>query len=175
MKRILSILTLMGTMLGVCACDKLLTGEDYIVDWTPVTINIVATDAAGNSIISPDMPGMSLSFKGKTYTVRPWEEYAMAPTKAYMAVLRGLFAKQETENGVTEYILWFGEIDGAADMDEDIVLSWPDGSTDSIHYHCSDHKEGKHPSCKRSWKINGTEFEGSTDPTFIFSGKGLKR
>lgn len=170
MKRILSLLTLAATILSVCACDKAFS-EDYIVDWYPVTINIIATDEAGNSVISPEMPGMSLRFQGTSYTVKPWEEYYKVPTKAYRAVISGLFAKPVIENGLAQYILWFGEIDGAADMDEDIVLTWPDGSTDTIHYHCSDHKEGKHPTCKRRWKLNGHEFEGSTEPTFVFSGK----
>lgn len=75
-------------------------------------------------------------------------------------------------NGKTVYRLVFGEIDGAADMDEDIVLNWPDGSKDVTHYHCSDHREGRHPKCNRSWELNGSEHEGNT---FRFSGKSLPK
>ena len=51
------------------ACEGLIPGS-LIVDWAPVEITIEAYDAAGNSIISPDMPGMSLTFKGTTYEVQ---------------------------------------------------------------------------------------------------------
>ena len=41
----------------------------YTVDWAPVEITIQAYDADGNSIISPEMPGMTLTYKGDIYTV----------------------------------------------------------------------------------------------------------
>ena len=66
------------------------------------------------------------------------------------------------------YYLVFGEIDGASDMDEDIVLCWPDGSKDEIHYHCSDHRIWPEPKCNRSWKLNGENHEGNV---FQFVGK----
>ena len=71
---------------------------------------------------------------------------------------------------MTKYRLYFGEIDGADDMDEDIVLQWPDGSRDVIHYHCGNHHYGKNPSCDRSWKVNGKSHDGSF---FTFTGKTL--
>ena len=42
-------------------------GFDKEVDWALVHFVIEATDAEGNSIISPDMPGLSLSFQGESY------------------------------------------------------------------------------------------------------------
>lgn len=159
-----AILLVAITMLHV-ACKKDTPVE---VDWSPVVIYIYATDTNGNSIVSDNMPGMSLSFKGKTYTVKDWQTAISESrlTKAYYARMIGL-AAQPYNN---DYRLFFGEIDGAADMDEDIILSWPDGSKDVIHYHCSDHKYGKEPSCKRSWKLNSQDHDGST---FTFSGKAL--
>lgn len=168
----------------------LLTGceginNDIIVDWSPVELYIYATGNDGESIIRPDMPGMTLTFRGETYTVKDWNERydrivgshryphndSIMTTKAYLAVLYGLFAQPYTEgNDETQYRLYFGEIDGAEDMDEDIILKWPDGSTDTIHYHCSDHREGRNPKCDRSWKLNGNKHQGNI---FNFSGKGL--
>lgn len=87
-------------------------------------------------------------------------------TKTYLARIYGLFAVPTTDK--QGYYLQFGEIDGAADMDTDIVLNWPDGSEDTIHYHCSDHREGRHPKCSRSWKLNGKAHDGNT---FSFTGK----
>lgn len=137
--------------------------DDRIVDWAPVNIYIYATDSAGQSIIRPDMPGMTLTFKGETYHVKDAQAYYDSiRTRAYLAVMYGLYAEAvDTTANPKEYRLCFGEIDGAADMDEDITLNWPDGSTDVIHYHCSDHNERK-LSVKRSWKLNGKEHSGST-------------
>jgi hypothetical protein len=144
--------------------------DNPIVDWNPVNIYIYATDSTGNSIIQPDMPGMSLTFKNETYTVRDWSEKydSIIYTRAYLAILYGLFAEPYyDDNDSLQYRLSFGEIDGAADMDEDITLSWPDGSTDVIHYHCSDHNERK-LSCKRTWKLNGKKHDSGI---FHFTNK----
>ena len=153
--------------------------DNPIVDWYPVDIYIYATDDNGNSIVQPEMPGMSLTFQGETYTVQDWTEYnrwqdSILMTRAYLAVMRGFLAQKyiyENDSTSFGYRLYFGEIDGAADMDEDITLNWPDGSTDVIHYHCSDHREGKNPRCDRSWKLNGKKHDGGT---FHFTGKSLK-
>lgn len=158
MRKILLAIAVSSAIL-LTGCEKLL-GGDWIVDWAPVNIYIEAVDADNNSIISQEMPGMTLTFKGKTYTVKDVEDKSNPETKAYRAIMEGLLAVPQYEiNGKTVYRLVFGEIDGAADMDEDIVLNWPDGSKDVIHYHCSDHREGRHPKCNRSWKLNGSEHE----------------
>ncbi|MBO4340308.1 MAG: hypothetical protein J5835_02620 [Bacteroidales bacterium] len=169
MKRLLcGILVLMGLVSFSSCVDN----NGYIVDWAPVEITIAAFDADGNSIISPEMPGMSLTFKGETYTVKEWGSQYEPESKAYLAIMAGLLAKPiQGEGGQCEgYQLWFGEIDGAADMDEDIVLNWPDGSRDVIHYHCSDHREWPSPKCNRSWKLNGGKHGSSH---FEFNGKSL--
>ena len=150
----------MAGMMVAAGCDSL------IVDWTPVDIYIEAVDEDGRSIISPEMPGMSLTFKGVTYTVK--EESVR--TRAYAAILVGLIAQPVSDGDQSGYRLYFGEIDGAADMDEDIVLNWPDGSEDVIHYHCANHREWPKPDCNRSWKLNGKKHDGST---FRFTGKSL--
>jgi hypothetical protein len=166
MKKALFSMALVVGLLSLSGCEEMM-GGDWIVDWTPVNILIEAVDADNHSIISPEMPGMSLTFKGETYTVKGVE----GQTRAYLAVMHGLLAVPQYEvNGETVYHLVFGEIDGAADMDEDITLVWPDGSKDVIYYHCSDHKEGRNPKCNRSWKLNGEKHEGGT---FRFSGKTL--
>ena len=169
MKKALYCITLLMGLFSLSSCEDLFENRgDWIVDWYPVNIQIEAVDADNHSIISPEMPGMSLCFQGTTYTVKTEAE---AETRAYLARMKGLIAvPKQDESGKTVYQLVFGEIDGAADMDEDITLTWPDGSTDVIHYHCSDHKEGRHPSCDRSWKLNGEKHEGGP---FLFTGKSL--
>ena len=170
-KMFYGILALAGLVFAT-SCEGIIPGG-LIVDWTPVEITIEAYDAAGNSIISPEMPGMTLTFKGTTYEVTdPASQREEYQTKAYMAIMGGLQAHpfQGDQGEIVKYILWFGEIDGASDMDEDIVLNWPDGSEDTIHYHCGNHREWPEPKCDRSWKLNGKKHEGSN---FIFNGKSL--
>ena len=143
----------------LCGCEKNIYSP--IVDWTPVTIHIYATNSTGQSMIQPSMPGMSLTFKGETYSVMDKEAYYDSiRTRAYLAVMHGLLAEvvDSTANPKV-YRLSFGEIDGAVDMDEDITLNWPNGSTDVIHYHCSNHNERK-ITVKRTWKLNGKDHDG---------------
>lgn len=158
-KTLFAIATLVCAFFSGCEIIE----DDRIVDWAPVNIYIYATDSAGQSIIQPDMPGMTLTFKSETYSVMDKEAYYDSiRTRAYMPVMYGLLAEVvDSTANPKEYRLCFGEIDGAADMDEDITLNWPDGSTDVIHYHCSDHNERK-LSVKRAWKLNGKEHSGST-------------
>lgn len=157
----LRLLPLFLLLLVTGSCE-VIPDDGWIVDWYPVDVIIEAVDAGGNSIISPDMPGMSLTFKGETYTVKTRQPEYELPTKAYLAIMYGLIATPWVvdEEGNQQYRLVFGEIDGAKDMDEDLILNWPDGSKDVIHYHCSDHREGRNPRCNRSWKLNGKEHDG---------------
>ena len=142
-----------------------------IVDWNPVDIFIEAVDAEGNSIISPDMPDMTLTFQGETYYVTEGYYPVPPPTRMVLTKIYGLVAQAMYEvDGQTVYRLCFGEIDGADDMDEDILLHWPDGSEDTIHYHCSNHHTWPSVGCKRTWKLNGDKHEGNT---FRFTGKTL--
>lgn len=149
-------------LLLVAGSCEVISGDGWEVDWSPVDVIIEAVDAGGNSIISPDMPGMSLTFKGETYTVKTRQPEYELPTKVFLAIMYGLIATPWVvdEEGNQQYLLVFGQIDGAEDMDEDLVLNWPDGSKDVIHYHCSDHREGRNPRCNRSWKLNGKEHDG---------------
>jgi hypothetical protein len=158
-KTLFAIATLVCAFFSGCEIIE----DDRIVDWAPVNIYIYATDSAGQSIIQPDMPGMTLTFKGETYSVKDTRApYDSIHTRAYMPFMYGLFAEAvDTTANPKEYRLCFGEIDGAADMDEDITLNWPNGSTDVIHYHCSDHNESK-ITVKRTWKLNGKAHSGST-------------
>jgi hypothetical protein len=144
--------------------------DPVIVDWNPVNVFIEAVDAEGNSILSPDMPDMTLTFKGETYPVTEGYFPANPPTRMYLPTMYGLVAQAYEVDGQTVYRLCFGEIDGAADMDEDILLHWPDGSEDVIHYHCSNHRTWPSVNCKRTWKLNGDKHEGGT---FRFTGKTL--
>lgn len=173
MKKLFYVILALAGLVFSTSCEEIAIPGTLIVDWAPVEITIEAYDPAGNSIISPDMPGMTLTFRGTTYEVQdPASQREEYQTKAYAAILFGLQARpiQGDQGEIAKYILYFGEIDGASDMDEDILLNWPDGSSDTIHYHCGNHREWPEPKCDRSWKLNGKKHSGSN---FIFNGKSL--
>lgn len=159
MKRIklLYCIMLIAACIGLQACSD--EEEVFEVDWAPVNLYIYAENADGNDLIKEEMEGMTLTYKGETYEVTTRES-----SRAYLAHMYGLVfqdAKEYSNVPAAPNRLVFGEIDGEADMDEDIVLTWPDGSKNTIHYHCSDHKEGHNPSCQRTWKLDGKEHEGN--------------
>ena len=150
-------------------CDKEELPDDIIVDWTPVYIVIHAVDSDGNDIIKEDMPDMTLTFRDETYHVDNLYE---TTTRAIAPRFWGLYFIRANDvdgrsnpygvyNPSQQNCLVFGELDGSKDMDEDILLTWPDGSKNTIHYHCSDHKVSrKEISCKRTWKLDGKSHEG---------------
>lgn len=152
------------------ACDLIDPSGDRIVDWAPVSLTIKVVDGHGTDLLNPDNPdnmidGTTITFKGKTYeaTREQSPQYAEITTRAYAPIMYGLYLSKPL-NGAGGYVLVFGEIDGAADMDEDLVVTLPDGTVGTIHYHCSKHNERK-LSCKRSWKFNGVTV---LEPNFTF-------
>ncbi len=160
-------------LFSLTGCAKFLNGGGYIVDWSPVNVYLKIQDAAGTDLLDPDNPdnlidGTSITFQGKTYEAqRSWYERASGKgpqTKAYLAQIYGLFLIQDKmiwNNAGDGFSLIFGEIDGAADLDEDLVVHLADGTEHTIHYHCSDHVEGENPSCKRSWKLDGVDVDSN--------------
>ena len=175
MKRI-PFLLLLALMLLPAGCTEggILPDDDYpIVDWYPVNVILTVQDRNGNDLLDPSREdtfahGTTLTFKGEKYGVQSnlnGGSVSQAPTKMYLARMRGLLLEQgqvwfsETEQR-TCYYLVFGEIDGAKDFDDDLVVKWPDGSEDVIHYYCADHKVKRKAdgswdiSCDRSWKLN---------------------
>lgn len=166
MRKFFEIVLACLAVLSFAACEKNSADKpeeedetDYIVDWGPVEVIVEVVDDKGNDLLNPNNPdnmieGSTISFRGKVYEAL----LPSAVTKEYLAIIEGfLLRKYTTEEGAVKYRLVFGEIDGAKDMDEDLVVTLPDGTTGTIHYHCSDHHGGKHPSCDRSWTFNGVK------------------
>lgn len=170
-KLILLLLTLSMTVFTSCEVD------DIIVDWAPVCLYLKVTDGQGTDLLDPENPknmiyGTTITFKGETYEAKDldWSErYTLrgkSETRAILAIMHGLRLVKD-KPGVDGYSLVFGEIDGAADMDEDLVVTLPNGMTGTIHYHCSNHNERK-LKCDRNWKLNGEKTKSNVF-TFIVS------
>ena len=178
MKKFMSFILAARLIASLTGCEKWGGME---VDWAPVSFFLRVVDEEGTDLLDPENPNnlidsASITFKGNTYNAsRQWYEtgrpYEMPATKAILAQLFGLFlvnGEMFFMNSDTAcFSLFFGEIDGAMDMDEDLLVTLPDGTTGTIHYHCSNHNERK-LSCDRSWKFNGAKHEGNIF-TFVVS------
>lgn len=162
---LITLTTLIASALFM-SCSSENDDDDYIVDWNPVNLFLQVRDHNGNDLLDPANPrniidGTTITFQGKTYVVsREWYDHQIPflrpETRLYFARLYGLYLyDRDWTRQKTDYLLYFGEIDGAKDMDEDIIVTWPDKTTDVIHYHCSDHVYGKNPSCSRIFTLNG--------------------
>ncbi len=161
------------------------SGENWIVDWAPVSLFITVNDSAGNDLLNPDSTWMDLdsikmSFLGYTfpldttlYMKSRHERVRYDSTKAYRATMFGLLLIDEymirLKYDTCYTYLYFGEIDGAVDLDTDLILTWPDHTCDTFHYHCWDHVEGRNPSCERTLTYKG----GTQDPSCIVPGTSL--
>jgi hypothetical protein len=119
-----------------------------------VSVVIFASDSDGNDLIKEDMPGMSVTFRGDVYEV-----VSRVQTKSLYVPFDGLMFRSGNDGSHNRLV--FGPFSGEEDMDEDMVLTWPDGSTNTIHYHCSDHREWPSVKCKRSWKLDGKSHKGN--------------
>ena len=151
-------------LMSVSACDDDNGGR--IVDWAPVCISITATGSNGNDLLNPQnnnniLEVTSLTFKEKTYEVSYDLMNHFEGAKAYMPQMYGLQLDTVRTNGNAQCRLLFGEIDGGADMNEDLVINWGDGTSDVINYHCWKHNERK-LSCNREWKVNGKKVDGDS-------------
>lgn len=163
MKKFIAIVMSLCAAVLMTGCDDVLGPK--CVDWAPVTLHIYVSDAEGNNLVDPNyeqniLHGLSITYKGDTYEQVPFtDESDIIDTKTYVPTFLGLFNYADANN---VWYVGFGEIDGELDMDEDLTINWPDGSTDVIHYHCSDHRSFYKVKCNRSWKLNGEKHDGST-------------
>lgn len=157
-KQIFSLLFFAIVALLISSCED--EQKDLpMIDWYPVSLYIFAEDTEGNDLIKEEMEGMSLTYRGETYEVTTSEI-----TRHYGPVyIHGLIFRDNKwflNDPTAHNCLVFGELDGSLDMDEEFVLTWPDGSKNTIHYHCSDHKYERNPSCVRTWTLDGKAHDG---------------
>ena len=177
MKKLSTLLWAVVALLGVSAWSSCSSDDDdsdgWDVDWAPAEILISVKDMYGNDLLdtlsnSCVVDVMTATFKGETYQIRKnFPEY----TRVYLAQWHGFClvdhefvwtGKSWECKQADNFMIYVGEIDGAVDMDEDIVLSFPRGVTHTIHYHCSDHveKRGK-MSCNRYYMLDGKRLDSN--------------
>ena len=95
-------------------------------DAAPVTLEIFVKDAEGNNLLDYgwlDGKNVTATFKGETYQLQK-----DVPTRAYMPHFYG-FKVTGRDLGT---MLYFGELDGTHDMNDEFVINWGDGTFDTI-------------------------------------------
>lgn len=176
MRRFIILFAWLSTI-TLTSCDVFSEQE---VDWMPVEVKLKVIDEQGTDLLDPENPnnmidGTTITYKGQTYAAsrERWDDWLwnnLLETRAILAQIHGLFLMRDDIIGLSTqkgFTLLFGDIDGAKDMDEDLVVTLPNGDTGIIHYHCSNHNERK-LKCDRTWTFNGKKTDGKIF-TFVVS------
>ena len=149
MKRIIFFL-LIAISSVVTSCENMQVEADAM----PVTLEIFVKDAEGNNLLDYgwlDGKNVTATFKGETYELQK-----DVPTRAYMPHFYG-FKVTGRDIGA---MLYFGELDGTHDMDDEFVINWGDGTFDTIviYNDCRTTMNGGYD-IKRHYVVNGVKTE----------------
>ena len=99
---------------------------------------------------------VTATFEGETY------RFPSPETRTYAAILRGLYIESYSF-GPREGAVYFafGELSGETDRSSDLVISWPDGTTDTITVDNRFRwRVNGYPDKKTSFKLNGESVTG---------------
>lgn len=101
--------------------------KDLIIDWYPLNLTINLKNPKGENLANPQSEvffakNAKANFQGKDY------EISYSLQKAYYAPTE-FFITQEGENSK----IVFGKIMGHKDYDDDITITWENGTKDVIH------------------------------------------
>ena len=134
----------------VTSCESI--GVD--ADAMPVTLEIFVKDTEGNNLLDYgwlDGKNVTATFKGETYDLQK-----DVPTRAYMPHFYG-FTVTGHDLGT---MLYFGELDGTHDMNDEFVINWGDGTFDTIviYNDCRTTMNGGYD-IKRHYVVNGVKTE----------------
>ena len=149
MKRIIFFL-LIAISSVITSCENI--GVD--ADAMPVTLEIFVKDTEGNNLFDYgwlDGKNVTATFKGETYDLQK-----DVPTRAYMPHFYG-FKVIGRDLGT---MLYFGELDGTHDMNDEFVINWGDGTFDTIviYNDCRTTMNGGYD-IKRHYVVNGVKTE----------------
>lgn len=135
--------------------DEIIEGNGLIIDWYPITLQIHVIDPKRQiNFVSDNYNDIihttTLTYKGKTYSVEK------KISKAYMPFFEGLTIDS---SAVDQPFFYFGELDGAEDFDDDFVITFADGSSETIHFKRV-HKGGL--KVDDTWTLNGEKHNGGS-------------
>ena len=125
----------MKKVLYLLGAALLLSGCGFGMTWdiTPVIVEMEVVDAEGHNRLDEKTAGnwlqstVTATFEGETY------RFPSPETRTYAAILRGLYIESYSFGPRAGAIyLAFGELSGETDRSSDLVITWPDGTTDTI-------------------------------------------
>ena len=125
-------------------------------DFAPVLVTVQVTDEAGHDRLNPSSEffigeNISAVYEGKVYPV----EILVPETKTYAAYFFGLRLRQMGWKD-DQYLLEFGEFDGADDQNISVTFVWPDGTSDTVH---AKHTRFTPLACVNTWRLNGKKVD----------------
>ena len=134
----------------ITSCENMQVDADAM----PVTLEIFVKDTEGNNLLDYgwlDGKNVTATFKGETYELQK-----DVPTRAYMPHFYG-FKVTGHDLGA---MLYFGELDGTHDMNDEFVINWGDGTFDTIviYNDCRTTMNGGYD-IKRHYVVNGVKTE----------------
>lgn len=147
-RTLLLILTVLS--FAFTSCENMQVEADAM----PVTLEIFVKDTEGNNLLDYgwlDGKNVTASFRGETYELQK-----DVPTRAYMPHFYG-FKVTGSDLGA---MLYFGELDGTHDMNDEFVINWGDGTFDTIviYNDCRTTMNGGYD-IKRHYVVNGVKTE----------------
>ena len=147
-RTLLLILTVLS--FAFTSCENMQVDADAM----PVTLEIFVKDTEGNNLLDYgwlDGKNVTATFKGETYDLQK-----DVPTRAYMPHFYG-FKVTGRDLGT---MLYFGELDGTHDMNDEFVINWGDGTFDTIviYNDCRTTMNGGYD-IKRHYVVNGVKTE----------------
>ncbi len=150
MKSILKTAISVVLLMAFVACDSF---EGKIWDISPVVLRVYVQNGKGENLLEQnwlDGKKVTATFKGETYELQP------ARTKYYMPYFYG-FVLENWGNG---QFLYFGELNGAEDINEDLIISWGDGTSETIKiYNDYKTKSNGTPKINRYLVVNGKKVD----------------
>lgn len=129
---------------------------DYIWDYGPLSLSFYVYDEQGVNLVDKMSKeelsaALTVSFRGNEFTLedgKPMPKRAIAPTWTGLA--------RATDREGEDY-LSFGEFEGGGFFrDEEVVIKWSDGSTETIRFSSHIEKAGE---IERSYSLNGVVQE----------------
>lgn len=154
----------MKKVLYLLGAALLLSGCGFGMTWdiAPVIVEMEVVDAEGHNRFDEKTAGnwlqstVTATFEGETY------RFPSPETRTYAAILRGLYI-ESFSFGPREGAVYFafGELSGETDRSSDLVISWPDGTTDTITIDNRFRwRVNGYPDKKTSFKLNGESVTG---------------
>lgn len=142
----------LSMMFASCNDDN--GGDDLIIDWSPINVKFYVADyGLHTNYVSINYNDIihttSLNYQGKTYSVEK------SLSKYYMPHFKGLHIDS---SAINQPYFCFGQLDGAENYDDDFIITFADGTTDTIHFKRV-HQGGTKVS--DTWLHNGKECDGN--------------